>query len=308
MQLNLFDAGNLVKNSFREHLKAFHLTAAINDLNTMGKTLDAPAKTEEQHAALSRLLEALPAKRTEALRFLGALYVDFEQLPLAQILADNARFLKEGLSRALSERLDASDYDFIISGLHPAEIFIAVNDFAAAEQAAATYLRQVGERAFVRQLQACALYSLGKEEKALTAYTYALFNNPHRCRGSYLLPPAYYHKYEYLLRKHEKEEDALIRLPLALWQSGLTYIDAEGGRFTKLLERDIRTHDKEARRDAGENILQFNRLLYLAESERLRLGRHNTSEKLRDLQLTMQNLNGELFTMYINVLKSFRNL
>ncbi len=308
MQLNLFDDGNIAKNSFRERLKSFSLQEALADLEVIRKTPDAPADIETHIDLLDRLMKELPDNTAEALIFLGNFYIDFEHQPLVEILADDARFLKEGLARAMGERMNETQFDFIVPGLHPAEIFFAVKDFAAAERAAASFLKQKEENAFVRQLQACALYSMGEETSALTAYTFAFFNDPRVCRAQYIWPAAYHHKYDYLLRKYEQEESALIRLPFVLWQSGLTYIDTEALPFERLLQQSLREHEKEAQRTAEENILQFNRLLYLAESERLRLGRQNTSDKLAELQQTMQELNDEMFAVYINILKSFRNL
>ena len=77
MQLDLFDSGNIARNSFRENLGAFDLQAAVADLRTLGKTLNAGPEIDRQITLLSELKENLPAETNAFLRFSGKLYMDF---------------------------------------------------------------------------------------------------------------------------------------------------------------------------------------------------------------------------------------
>ncbi|NOX89727.1 MAG: hypothetical protein GXO77_11920 [Calditrichaeota bacterium] len=308
MQLSLFDTKNMARNSFRKNLSLFKLDRALNDLDIWKNTFDAPESLTGKAGAVNEIKNKLQTSDAEAVLYLAHLRQNYDRLSFLEPLREEFRFLSEGLDKAIYDRLDKEAFDFIIEELHPAEIFISQNDFKAAVQSVNRYIRSFGEQPFLRELQGFAYSKSGKERESFTAYTFALFNDPLQCKPEYLLPRSYRNKYRFLLKQTGSSENALLKLPFALWEDGKTYIDPEASAYENLLEKRIEKNRSLARNDPRANILQFNYYLYLAETERLRSQRSQVSERLQNLQEQMWKLNPELFSRYRNVLHSFGNL
>ncbi len=308
MQLSLFDTKNVARNSFRKNLSLFKLDRALKDLDIWKSTFDAPERLSEKAEVVNEIKNKLQTSDAEAVLYLAHLRQDYDRLSFLEPLQEEFRFLLEGLNKAIYDRLDKEAFDFIVKDLHPAEIFISQNDFKAAVQSVNRYIRFFGEQPFLRELQGFAYSKSGKERESFTAYTFALFNDPLQCKPEYLLPRSYRNKYRFLLKQTGSSENALLKLPFALWEDGKTYIDPEASAYEDFLQRRIEKNRNEALNNHRANIFQFNFYLYLAETERLRSQRNQLSERLQNLQEQMRKLNQDLFSRYRNVLHSFGNL
>jgi len=307
MQFSLFDDENISRIGFQKALKAFDLTAALKHLRIWQRTLDAPGDIEDKIEAVHTLQQQVIADEDTAMVLLGRLLRKAENTAFLRPLKGEFRYLKEGLLRALAGRFTPEDIDFIIPGLHPPEVLLELEEYDRAAELAQRFLQTYGEQPALRQLLGFALIKQGREAEGLTSITYALFDNPLSCDLRFLPSGPVRNKFLYLKHKLTRTEITWLRLPFALWQDGITYINPQAAAFESMLKERIETDSEQALRESKTNMLQFNRLLYVAEMERLRNNGQGESDYLKELRQQMQQLNGDLFSNYLSVLRSYNN-
>ena len=307
MQYSLFDDENLCRIGWQQALKEFDLLAALENLYSWRKTLDVPPNIEQKIEAVQRLQKEIYSNTDNLLNALSMFRKEYAETDFLSVLQKEFKYLREGLNRALALNMDADRCDFLVPGLHPAEILVELEEYERTVKTTDCFIRQFGEHSYLRQIQAFALFKSGLEERAYTASNIALFYDPLNCKERFLLPGAYTNKYLYLRHKTGREETAWLRLPFALWLDGKTYISPNEAQFEKELLTKIDQNKEKAKRDSGAGQQQFNHLLYVAEIERLRYPRGHETEALKGLRRSMKELNQELFGAYIGILKPFRN-
>ncbi len=307
MQFSLFDDENLCRIGWHNALKAFDLPAALENLHSWQKTLDAPPQIEQKIKAVQRLQKEIYAESDNVLANLSVLRKGYAQIEYLSALKKEFKYLREGLNRALTQNIEPGFYEFLIPDLHPAEIFMELGKFDRVVETTEEFFRHFGEHAYLRQIQAYALFKLGQNARANTVATFALFNDPFKCTERFLLPGDFSNKFKYLKYKTGSEKTAWLRLPLALWLDSKTYISSQETQYEQLLLNKTEKNRGQAKYDTEAGQLQFIRLLYLAETERLRLSRGQETETLKQLRAEMKELNRELFEAYLGLLRSFRN-
>lgn len=307
MQTSLFDEDNLCRIGWQKALREFDLNGGLENLYSWQKTLDVPPNIDQKIEAVRRLKKEVYEDADNLLATLSALRKHYAQSAFLSPLKKEFKYLREGLNRALAKNMEPQRYEFLIPDLHPAEILVEIGAYDRAAQAVDGYIRHFGEHAFLRQIQAYALFKAGQEDRAYTAITYALFSDPLSCEERFLLPGFVTAKYRYLKHKTNRSETTWLRLPFALWLDGKTYIDPNAVSFEKELKIKTEQNKEKASRDAQVGQLQFNHLLYLSEMERLRNPRGKETDVLKELRNEMKQLNRELYEACIALLKPFRN-
>lgn len=307
MQFSLFDDENLSRVGYQKELKEFDLPLALEHLRTWQQTLDAPPDIELKIEAIHRLQKEIYADPGNLLTTLSILRNEYAETDFLSALEKDFKYLREGFNRALALNMGPDRYEFLVPGLHPAEILAELKKYDRVVETTERFIRHFGEHSYLRQIQGYALFKLGQEESAYTAYTFALFDDPLSCHYRFLLPGDFINKYVYLRHKTGREEIAWLRLPFALWLDGKTYISPRAAQFEQMLLKKTEQNKEKAKRDPKASQLQFNHLLYLAEMERLRHPRGHETEELKELRVAMKQLNQELFEAYIALLRSFRN-
>ncbi len=307
MQFSLFDVENISRNSFQKALKQFDLSAALTHLRAWQHTLDAPRDIEDKIRAVHTLQQQVFANGEAVTAVLGKVLKELESSDDLRPLNGEFRFLKEGLLRALAGRFTPEHFEYILPDLHPAEVLLELGEYERSAEQAERYLQTHGEHPALRQMHGFALFQLGREAAGLTSVTFALFDNPLSCDARFLLPGSVENKFIYLQHKFVRSEIAWLRLPFALWQDGVTYINPQATAFESMLKERIEAQREQALREPKTNMLQFNWLLYVAEMERLRNNGQGESDYLKELRQQMQQLNGDLFSNYLSVLRSYNN-
>ncbi len=308
MQFSLFDDENISRIGFQKALKQFDLLAALNHLRVWQHTLDAPKNIEEKIQAVHTLQQQVFANEGHLPAALGTLLSEMETTGYLEPLEPEFRFLREGLLHALAEQFDAESFEYIVPGLHPSEVLLELKQYDRAVELAQRFLQTYGEQPALRQMQGYALFKLGQEAAGLTAFTFALFDDPLSCTARFLPPGPAVNKFVFLQHKFGRSETAWLRLPFALWQDGVTYISPKASAFESMLTERINAHRERALREPKINRLQFNWLLYVAEMERLRNNGAGESARLQELRQQMRQLSGDLFSAYVSVLRTYNNL
>ncbi len=308
MQYSLFDDENISRIGFQKALKEFDLLAALRHLQTWRSTLDAPKNIDDKMDAVHRLQQHVFAQNDALTAALGQLFRELENTDYLRPLETEFRFLKEGLLRALAERITPKDFEYIIPGLHPAEVLLELKEYDRSVELAQRFLQTYGEHPALRQMQGYALFKLGQEAAGLTAFTFALFADPLSCNVRFLPPGSVVNKFVFLQHKFGRSETAWLRLPFALWQDGITYISPKATAYELMLKERIEANRKQAARDPKINMLHFNWLLYVAEMERLRKNGQGETNYLKELRHEMQQLNRDLFSAYLSMLRTYKNL
>jgi len=307
MQFSLFDDRNLGRIGYLQALKQFDLPTARKHLLTWQKTLDATPDVEKRLAALDQLQQSLALATENRLEFLVDLFMNQEAGTAFSPLAADVAVWREGLISAILLEMNGKVNGYLTPKLHSAEFYIWAGQLADAEHQTSQALKLDYADVFVQQLHAWALFHLGRQKEAFVAATGALFLTPDRCRPQYLLPGDFRKMYDYLLPKLTDSGLALRRLPFVLWRDGKTYLEAGHTVLTDLLEQLAEQNRQRAETDAAEQQRQFNRLLYLAEAERLTLRRGATSPRLDKMRGRMRALNEEWFGSYVASLTAFGN-
>ncbi len=307
MQTSLFDDQNVLKITYQNCLKEFKMREALDTLEKWHVTSAGCPKIEGKIHALSGLLKLSEQYRRHSLIFLANIKVNLNEQNFLMPLFEDKPLLERGISKGIYSRLQNDAYDFIVPGLHPAEIFIEFNAYENALNSAKRYLAKMGEHPFIRQLEGYAYFKMGDEKSARICFTYALFNDPLMCTGNYMYPGDYKNKIDYLTQTMKREELAWIRLPFDLWLEGKTYIVSDAYHYEAYLKEKLRAERSSALLEPMSNVRYFCRLLYLAEAVRLRAGRKNETDELTDIRKEMQRINPDLFTRYMGVLNSFGN-
>ncbi|MBD3223271.1 MAG: hypothetical protein GF313_00965 [Caldithrix sp.] len=306
-QLNLFDNENVNRIEFRKALQEFNLDDALRALQRWQKKLTVPRIIDAKFRSV-KWLQKNTKQSSSAIQFLVDLYEGYDEEKKIKALLEEESFLIQGLITALCNRLDVQeDFNFLTSKTHPADLFLKAQQNENAVQNASAYLNQEGEHAFVRQIRGYALYQSGDVKSASVDMTQAIFYDPLSCKEAYLIPPHFASKYHYLKKQYEPFEEAMARLPFELWKNGKTYIDNRDFSVLKAMEEQFESDKTRSETNSILQRIQFNRLLFLAESERLTNARGGETEELRKLREKMQRIKPELHTHYIQILKSFRN-
>lgn len=307
MQFSLFDDRNLGRIGYLQALKEFDLPAARKHLITWQHTLDTTPEVAKRLKAVDQLQQALEAANGQRLDFLVQLFLNKESsVPFSPLAADE-KIWREGLTSAALSEMDGKVNCYLAPQLHSAEFYIWAGHMAQAECLTAQAIKIDRGDVYLQQLHAWALFHIGRQKEAYTAATGALFQDPDRCRPQYLLPGDFRKMYDYLLLKLSDSGLALRRLPFVLWREGKTYVEAGNSVVTELLEQLAKHNMQRAAINAAEQQRQFNRLLYLAEAERLTLRRGATSPRLDKMRGRMRELNEEWFAAYAASLSAFGN-
>ncbi len=299
-QTNLFDEENYYRNAYRIALNEFDIEKAIATLKKWQRTFFPPSDLDDKIAALNKLSE-IPVDNIE---ILADMYINLYSTDYLKLFKDERNSIKKGLTQKIYNLLSIEDYNFIITGLHPAEIYLNMEDFKAVFSSCNQYLNHIGENPLIRQFEAYAFYQQGETNSSAILSTYALFDNVLKCRVDYLCPVNFVKKYDYLLHATGSQHSALLRLPFALWKDGKTHIVPNDDKFEKYLRKCINRERKIPTRSIDEDTLYFYHLQYLAEMIRLRNTRKVVSQELIDIRSEMSEVNHEMFGAYMDTLSS----
>ncbi len=304
-QLSLFSEDNLNRNKYYQNLEDFNLKAAIENLKKWGQAFNPPSDLDQRAESLNWLQDQLKNRLEPS--YLAWLYQTADRMQQLQPLQKDMFHLKRGICKMLYERLHKNAFDFIAEDLHPAEIFIRQNDLEAAGNSLENYFGHYGEHPYLRELQAYVHWQRKEIHAAMEFYTFAVFADPFSLKEKYLKPKTFRRKLEALRHKFSDENKARARWAFELWRDGQTYIGGNRQSFEIFLK------NKEQQLSAKPNdlickTLRFSALLFLAESERLRAYPNRPGASFTLLQEQMRNLNYEQYVIYINTLKSFRNI
>ena len=300
IQTNLFDDENYYRNAYRLALNEFDIEKAINVLKKWQQTFFPPPDLANKIDALSKL-SAVPLDNIE---ILADLYVNLYSVDYLNIFRDERHSIKKGLTQKIYRLLSPEDYDFIVPGLHPAEIYINSEDFKAVFSCCTQYLNRIGEHPLIRQFEAYTFYQKGDANSTTISTTYALFDNVLKCDVNFLCPGSYVKKYEYLMQISGSHHSALLRLPFALWKDGKTFIVPNDDKFEKYLRKRINKERRISTRTIEEDTLYFYHLQYLAEMLRLRNTRKVVSQELLNIRNEMSEANKDMFNAFMDVLSS----
>ncbi len=301
MQLSLFDEQHVGREAFREALKRFDMVAAEKALKMWERTFSAPEDLENKKEAIRFINQQLKENGQTAIPVLAMWRQKFSEISQFTALKEERKFLLEGINRFLQSKLGENHFDFIFEDLHPAEVHFYAGAYQQAMQSAERYLQKFGEQPLMRQLRAAALSKLNRNREAEIEYSLAMFNDPRGLGEDFFLLKAHRKKLEYLQMKFESPAEALLHLPFALWEQGDVRLDENEREFERFLQKRI----EEEQKDVPE-ILKFTRRLYLAEVERLRLPRKETSDWLESLREQMKTIHSDWFLRYLERLRSFQ--
>ncbi|GEM_PF-2885065 len=299
-QTNLFDDENYYRNAYHVALREFNIEQAIKELKKWQKTFFPPADLHKKIIALMKLATV----STDDINVLSELYAGLYNTDYLTLFKDERRYIKRGLALKIYNLLTEQEYNFIIPALHPAEIYIEMEDFKRVFSVCRQYLSHVGEKPLIRQFEAYAYYQEGNSNSTAISTTYAIFDNVLQCNPNYLCPGSFVKKFDYLSQMTGSSRSALLRLPFALWKDGKTFIVPNDDHFEKYLRRCINKERKIATRTVEEDTLYFYHLQYLAEMLRLRNTRKVVSRELMDIRTEMNEINNDMFSAYMNVLSS----
>jgi len=309
MQLSLFDKSHLAKKHYLEYLSQLDLENAIDALQQWAVQPEAFDRIDEKTQSLQNLASTLTLATEKRIDVLLDLWLHPEKVLPKTLFSKEFQYFRSGAAKQLYLLYQDRTIHFVRPGLHAAEIDLTQKDFNKALARCTLTLQEKGENAYVRQLLGYALYLADRKKEAIKSITFALFFDAPECSASFFPGKSDFEKkYDYLKLKASSTKKALLYLPFALWKDGSTYIDFENKTFTKHLEEKIEQHRDKSETDTDLPILQFNRLLYLAEAERLQLGRGAQSERLQKIREEMKELHPGWFTEYFAILKSFRNI
>ncbi len=300
MQTNLFDDENYYRNAYRQALNDFDLDKAVTILKKWQKTFFPPVDINDK----IKTLEKLSLYAEEEIHILGELYVNLYSLDYLSLFKDERRNIKRGLTQKIYSLINSENIDFIIPQLHPAEIYINMEDFKSVFFCCGQFLNQFGEHPLIRQFEAYAYYQKGESNSAAISTTYALFDDVLHCSIEFLCPGNYLKKYNYLIHTFGSHRSALLRLPFALWKDGKTFIVPNDDKFEKYLRKKINSERKISEKGIEDNTIYFYHLQYLAEMIRLRNVRKSISQELIELRTEMKEVNNDMFTAYMDVLSS----
>ena len=307
MQISLFDDHNRNRIDFQQCLSRFDLAGAEQVLDKWQKKLNAPSNLNQKREALSAFARFLKKERRQPQFALAELWLNYGTTPFLQPLRGEFRHLFNGINQALAGLLNNNDYDFLLPSLHPAQIFIQVEDYSKAQAVLEKYLNLGGEHSFIRQLLGAALWKAGNKKKALINYTMAFFNNPLQLSERYLYPGEFNNKYLFLREKSGDSEKAWLHLPFTLWQEGKTHVDPYAQRFESYLHDQIKNEQAGAHRSPSKKIIYFLHLLYLLEMRRLRYRSFRETEETKKWITEIKKLNPEWLNTYYGVLRTYHN-
>jgi hypothetical protein len=299
--MDLFSDENYYRNAYTLALNEFDIEKAINILKKWQRTFYPPADLYEKIDALTNLLNSFE----NSISYLSELYLSIYETAEYEILKKDFNNIKKGIIKKIYGLLTPTDIDFINPRLHPAEIYIRMEDYKAAFACTKQYFSHFGEHPLIRQFEAYGYYQQGESTSAAISTTYALFTDASKCRSDLLCPGSFVKKYEYLLESLGSGQQALLRLPFSLWKDGRTHIVPNDDKFEKYLRKIINKERKSKLRTAEENIIYFYHLQYLAEMLRLRSVRRTVSQEIIGIREEMSNTNKEMFNSYIEILSSF---
>ncbi len=306
-QLSLFGEENLNRTAFTENLQKLDLKAAITNLQKWNRTFDPPVELEQKIAALTWLNEQIQSQGKQVPIYLAWLLTAVDEIEDLQILHKEFPLLRKGIYKMLYDQLDEQSFDFISEALHPAEVFIQQNDFEAALRSLQQYFERYGEHPFLRELQAFVFWKQNKKHDAMIDYTFVVFADPFALKDKYLMSNTFGNKLKFLKHKLGNEDKARARMAFELWHDGQTYIEAARPSFEAFIKAKIDQWAKKPN-DPIAQSLHFNGLLFLAETERLRAYPNAPGPNFALLQEKMRELNYEQYAIYVDTLKSFRNL
>ena len=308
-QLSLFGDDHLTRMAFYENLEKFDLEAATKSLEKWQRTFNPPDDLPQKIEALRYLLQQINIRGKSFTQYLAQLLKTWQKQPELQPLKKEGPYLTKGLYYALYSQLDKQSIDFIDEELqvHPAEVLIAQCDFQGALRILRNYFQRYGEHPFLRELQAFALWETGQKRQAMVDYTFAVFADPFALQETYLRARFFRKKLNLLRHQLQDEAKARVRLAFELWREGQTYIEGTHPSFEEFIKARIRTLAQKPN-DPNARLLHFNALLFLAESERLRAYPNRPGTAFENLSAEMRALSYEHHTLYIETLKSFRNI
>lgn len=202
--------------------------------------------------------------------------------------------IREGLWALLWQRLVPGRTAPLANGLLPAEIAVRHGDWPTADTWIADSLRDLGEHAFLRQLQAVVAYQRNRRGEAWTFLLLALFHDATACRFAYLLPelvPAF----REIRDQTASDAEAWTRLAFRAWREGMLPVPPDQTAYETFLSK---TAKAKAPCPAEQAFLRH---LYLAEAIRSR--REPTDAQLA-CRKSMQSLKPDWFSEYMATIEA----
>jgi len=303
MQTNLFSDENLSKNEFIKNLKIFSLDNARHFLDEWAVSINPPTDLKAMQESLELLNEEYD-KAENKIDFLLELKIHPKNLVYYKGLTKFFPTLQNGINNELADSFPLSA-DYLKPGLHISEIYLDIKDYKRAVKSSDLALEKYGEDALLRQINGFALNNLSRYDEAKQVWTFAYFNDPLACREEYIGAKQFLNKYNYLKAQFSDPEMVWLILPLELWHDGLTHITPQAENYLNTLRE--KTGQNSDQSPKGK-LLQFMRLLYLAEAIRINSSRGHQNRELTHYREEMKKVYPEKFEIYLNKLREFAHL
>jgi|GEM_PF-3475367 len=298
IQRSLFDQSNLLKIEFQKKLQEFCFFEAFELLKQMGKSFDVPLNFKNKRNALETLCLQTARMESSDAAALAGYYVELAERDFIKPLELEWKYIRSGLIQEISRRLDPTVTDYILPGLHVAEIYLETEKFDRAVDMVLRHIEKCGEDALLRQIQSCALMQKGDVGAARRCLSMALFNDPSLCRERFLRDKDIETEWREL-REKTNTQLAWIELPFVLWKKDLLPIRGNSVKFERFINEEIEKSKK-----IEESILfpkvHFIRLLYLAELSRQR---NAELDNLVEYRRDMERIDPEKFAEYMDVIR-----
>lgn len=258
-----------------------------------------------RRAALSSLDAVLSLPTSERLERLAGLVRCRPRDPAWATLHPDPKVVESGLWAALCHGLPAGRVAPFANGLFPAEAFVQRQDWSAAAACIRDSLREFGESALLRQLQAWVLHHQGHHSRADDCLAMALIYDAGSCRAEFL-----HQEYQPLFTRSAGERGdgpaTWQALAFVAWRRGLLPVPLHTPAFHRsldgLLRRSLEALSS-ATCEAAEEPFRgqiFLRFFYLAEAARAR--RDPIDEVLR-WRTPMQQFAPDLFQEYMRAIE-----
>lgn len=300
MQLALFDENNILKNTYQKKLADFDLTGAQKTLVALSAKWDRPKNIIAKINAITGLHTKLASKKYVSVQSLAKLAVRLPEIEYLRPLEKDLNYLRKGLMKEISSKLDDKSCNYIIPELHPAEVYIETMEFDEAVQAATCFLTHNEERACLRQALGFVYYKKGNYYLSIKNLSLALFHNPLHCCERFLPQDEFMPVLNDLEKDIDDSDYVWIRLPFELWKQNKIPITYDDTNYIDHITKLTSIGSSNDTKDAIENGLMFIRLLYLAETLRLQNADYS---KMIDLRTRMKAIDPESFREYKEVIR-----
>ncbi len=245
----------------------------------------------EAMAALRTILTLPPEEDAAQL----AILVRMPDVPASiSGLQSDAQAIQQGLWALLGKRLVPERTAPFANGLLPAEIVARNGNWPLVETRIANSLRDLGEHALLRQLQAFTAYRKNQISAAWNFLSLALFHDAAACQVDFLFPELV-PEYQHMRQQSESDAEAWTSLAFRTWQKGILPIAPANSAFEAFLAQRM------AASSSGSPEQRFLRSLYLAEAAR---ARHDSTSNALAWRKAMQSLRPDWFSEYMATLEN----